>query len=62
MPASVMPESALPAPEGPPSTPSGPGRMTPRSMLLWAAVALVGAIGWGVLALARGRRSPRSGW
>jgi carbon starvation protein len=51
MPTSVMPESGLPAPEGPPSARS---RMTPRSMLLWTAVALLGAIGWGVLALARG--------
>ncbi|WSD21994.1 carbon starvation protein A [Streptomyces phaeochromogenes] len=46
-----MPESGRPAPEEPPPARS---RMTPRSMLLWAAVALVGAIGWGVLALARG--------
>ncbi|WP_326762138.1 carbon starvation CstA family protein [Streptomyces phaeochromogenes] len=51
MPTSVMPESGRPAPEEPPPARS---RMTPRSMLLWAAVALVGAIGWGVLALARG--------
>ncbi|TRO59175.1 carbon starvation CstA family protein [Streptomyces sp. IB201691-2A2] len=51
MPTSVMPESGVPAPEGPPPARS---RMTPRSMLLWAAVALLGAIGWGVLALARG--------
>jgi carbon starvation protein len=28
--------------------------MTPRAILLWTAVAIVGAIGWGVLALARG--------
>ncbi|MGW3422987.1 carbon starvation CstA family protein [Streptomyces phaeochromogenes] len=51
MPTSVMPESGRPAPEEPPPARS---RMTPRSMLLWAAVALLGAIGWGVLALARG--------
>lgn len=51
MPTSVMPESGRPAPEEPPPARS---RMTPRSMLLWAAVALIGAIGWGVLALARG--------
>ncbi|MEU6225639.1 carbon starvation CstA family protein [Streptomyces sp. NPDC047042] len=54
MPVSAMPESALPAPEDPPSRPSGPSRMSPRSILLWTAVALVGAVGWGVLALARG--------
>ncbi|WP_323186794.1 carbon starvation CstA family protein [Streptomyces sp. NBC_00878] len=51
MPTSVMPESGVPAPEGPPPVRS---RMTPRSMLLWSAVALLGAVGWGVLALARG--------
>jgi carbon starvation protein len=28
--------------------------MTPRSILVWTAVALVGAVGWGVLALSRG--------
>ncbi|MEV6873234.1 carbon starvation CstA family protein [Amycolatopsis sp. NPDC051128] len=28
----------------------------PRSVLLWTAVALVGAVGWGVLALSRGER------
>ncbi len=32
---------------------SGP-RMTPRSMLVWGAVAVVGAICWAVLALSRG--------
>ncbi|WDV56757.1 carbon starvation CstA family protein [Streptomyces coeruleorubidus] len=46
-----MPGSALPAPEGPPPRRS---RMTPRSILIWTAVALVGAVGWGVLALSRG--------
>ncbi|MGW1715188.1 carbon starvation CstA family protein [Streptomyces sp. NPDC002156] len=54
MSASAMPESALPAPEGPPNQPSGSSRMSPRSILLWTTVALVGAVGWGVLALARG--------
>ncbi|WP_328500393.1 carbon starvation CstA family protein [Streptomyces sp. NBC_00457] len=54
MPTSVMPESGLPAPEGPEGPPTARSRMTPRSMLLWTAVALLGAIGWGVLALARG--------
>ncbi|MER7897916.1 carbon starvation CstA family protein [Streptomyces sp. NPDC096046] len=46
-----MPGSAAPAPEGPPPRRS---RMTPRSILMWTAVALVGAVGWGVLALSRG--------
>ncbi|WP_329076133.1 carbon starvation CstA family protein [Streptomyces niveus] len=30
------------------------GRLTPRSIAVWALVALVGAVGWGVLALSRG--------
>lgn len=30
------------------------GRMSPRSIVLWASVALVGALGWAMLALARG--------
>lgn len=30
------------------------GRLTPRSITIWALVALVGAVGWGVLALSRG--------
>ncbi|HLU54541.1 MAG TPA: carbon starvation CstA family protein [Pseudonocardia sp.] len=29
-------------------------RMNPRSILIWTAVAIVGAVAWGVLALARG--------
>jgi carbon starvation protein len=29
-------------------------RMNPRSVLIWTAVALVGAVAWGVLAIARG--------
>ncbi|MFB8771147.1 carbon starvation CstA family protein [Streptomyces broussonetiae] len=51
MPASAMPESALPAPEGPPPRRS---RMNPKSILVWTAVALVGAVGWAVVALSRG--------
>ncbi|MEV8348313.1 carbon starvation CstA family protein [Streptomyces niveus] len=30
------------------------GRLTPRSIAIWALVALVGAVAWGVLALSRG--------
>ncbi|MEV8400040.1 carbon starvation CstA family protein [Streptomyces niveus] len=30
------------------------GRLTPRSIAVWALVALVGAVAWGVLALSRG--------
>ncbi|MFD7031838.1 carbon starvation CstA family protein [Streptomyces sp. NPDC059917] len=33
---------------------SGGGALTPKSIAVWAAVALVGAVGWGVLALSRG--------
>ena len=42
-----------------PATPlESPGkrRMSPRSIALWIAVALLGAVAWGVLALARGER------
>lgn len=46
MPVSVLPESGRSAPEK--------RRMPPRSLLLWIAVSLLGAIAWGVLALARG--------
>ncbi|MDT0573913.1 carbon starvation protein A [Streptomyces sp. DSM 3412] len=46
MPTSAMPESGPEAPER--------SRMSPRSIALWIAVALVGAIGWAVLALSRG--------
>ncbi|GAB2737897.1 carbon starvation CstA family protein [Streptomyces bullii] len=48
MPVSALPESGLPAP--------GKSRMSPRSILLWVAVSLLGAVAWGVLALARGER------
>ncbi|UUU34897.1 carbon starvation protein A [Streptomyces sp. CA-210063] len=46
MPTSAMPESGREAPEK--------SRMSPKSIALWAAVALAGAIGWAVLALSRG--------
>ncbi|WP_338899016.1 carbon starvation CstA family protein [Streptomyces sp. TG1A-60] len=46
MPTSAMPESGREAPER--------SRMSPRSIALWIAVALVGATGWAVLALSRG--------
>ncbi|MFH9892863.1 carbon starvation CstA family protein [Streptomyces luteogriseus] len=48
MPTSTLPENGLPAPEK--------SRMSPRSVLLWTVVALLGAVAWGVLALARGER------
>ncbi|WP_084517433.1 carbon starvation CstA family protein [Microtetraspora niveoalba] len=35
---------------------SGGVKATPRSILIWAAVAVVGAVAWGVLALSRGER------
>lgn len=47
MPETVL-QSALEAPEK--------SRMSPRSILLWAVVALLGAVAWGVLALARGEK------
>src|SRR6478735_8342519 len=38
-----------------PAAPGGkPSRMTPKSMAIWGAVALVGAVCWSVLALSRG--------
>ncbi|MBD9704351.1 carbon starvation protein A [Streptomyces sp. ID01-12c] len=43
---SAMPESGREAPEKP--------RMSPKSIALWIGVALVGAVGWAVLALSRG--------
>ncbi|MFD5744243.1 carbon starvation CstA family protein [Streptomyces massasporeus] len=48
MPTSTLLENGRPAPEK--------SRMSPRSVLLWTAVALLGAVAWGVLALARGER------
>jgi len=47
-----MPETVLqPALEAPEKS-----RMSPRSILLWCVVALLGAVAWGVLALARGEK------
>ncbi|WP_371676731.1 carbon starvation CstA family protein [Streptomyces sp. NBC_01276] len=37
-----------------PGSPPPTGRLSPRSLATWLAVALVGAVGWGVLALSRG--------
>ena len=45
---STLPENGRPAP--------GKSRISPRSLLLWTVVALLGAVAWGVLALARGER------
>lgn len=45
---STLPENGRPAPEK--------SRISPRSLLLWTVVALLGAVAWGVLALARGER------
>jgi len=36
------------------TSPPASGRWTPRRIAVWAAVALLGAVAWGVLALARG--------
>ncbi|MCX5259924.1 carbon starvation protein A [Streptomyces canus] len=47
MPETVL-QPALKAPEK--------SRLSPRSILLWAVVALLGAVAWGVLALARGEQ------
>ncbi|WP_031477262.1 carbon starvation CstA family protein [Streptomyces bicolor] len=46
MPTSAMPESGRSAPEK--------SRMSAKSVAIWSAVALVGALGWAVLALSRG--------
>ncbi|MFD7630247.1 carbon starvation CstA family protein [Streptomyces sp. NPDC059851] len=37
-----------------PDSPYASGRTTPKSIAVWALVALIGAIGWAVLALSRG--------
>ncbi|WP_449489225.1 carbon starvation CstA family protein [Streptomyces lavendulae] len=47
------PRGAASPGDGPGSLPPA-GRLSPRSLAIWAAVALVGAVGWGVLALSRG--------
>ncbi|GHH89289.1 carbon starvation CstA family protein [Streptomyces capitiformicae] len=46
MPTSAMPDSGREVPEK--------FRISPKSLAIWIAVALVGAIGWAVLALSRG--------
>ncbi|MGC9538783.1 carbon starvation CstA family protein [Streptomyces sp. UG1] len=46
MPTSAMPENGRSTPEK--------SRMSPKSVAIWTAVALVGALGWAVLALSRG--------
>ncbi|TXS45597.1 carbon starvation protein A [Streptomyces sp. uw30] len=46
MPNSAMPESGRGAPEK--------SRMSPKSVAIWSAVAVLGALGWAVLALSRG--------
>ncbi|MFP8907036.1 carbon starvation CstA family protein [Streptomyces atacamensis] len=43
----------MPSPAVPTEPRTGP-RTGPRSILLWTAVALLGAVGWGMMALARG--------
>ncbi|MFJ1644068.1 carbon starvation CstA family protein [Streptomyces sp. NPDC088258] len=48
-----MPEPA-PTDTAPGSAPGAGPKPTPRSLLVWVLVALVGAAGWGVLALSRG--------
>ncbi|QFQ96335.1 carbon starvation protein A [Streptomyces phaeolivaceus] len=50
MSSSAMPESGRETPEKSPMS----QKMSPKSLALWIAVALVGAIGWAVLALSRG--------
>ena len=42
-----------PAADDAPAPPTG-GRLTPRSIAIWGLVAAVGAVCWGVLAIARG--------
>ncbi|MFJ5899452.1 carbon starvation CstA family protein [Streptomyces sp. NPDC093064] len=52
-----MPETAVPGtglPQSGPRPPSRRARITPRSVLVWTVVSIVGAVGWAVLALSRG--------
>ncbi|GGJ76637.1 putative carbon starvation protein (CstA) [Streptomyces camponoticapitis] len=44
----------MPEPAPASSAQNSSGRLTPKSIAIWALVALVGAVGWGVLALSRG--------
>ncbi|MET9671388.1 carbon starvation CstA family protein [Streptomyces sp. NPDC006475] len=44
----------MPDPTPPNTAPTSSRRLTPRSIAIWVLVALVGATGWGVLALSRG--------
>ncbi|MFJ8363917.1 carbon starvation CstA family protein [Streptomyces sp. NPDC093984] len=48
MPASPLAEPGLQAPEK--------SRISPRTVLVWTAVSLLGAVAWGVLGLARGEK------
>jgi carbon starvation protein len=43
------------------TSPSSTGRWTPQRIAVWAAIALLGAVAWGVLALARGE-SVNAAW
>lgn len=50
-----MPEPAQPSSaQNSSDSPNSSGRPAPKSIVIWALVALVGAVGWGVLALSRG--------
>ncbi|MER7666705.1 MULTISPECIES: carbon starvation CstA family protein [unclassified Streptomyces] len=44
----------MPDPTPPNTAPPSSRKLTPRSIAIWVLVALVGATGWGVLALSRG--------
>ncbi|MFJ3927127.1 carbon starvation CstA family protein [Streptomyces sp. NPDC090022] len=41
-------------PDSPSPAPGAAGRLNPKSIAVWSLVALVGAVGWAVLALSRG--------
>src|SRR5690606_33320058 len=50
-------QGSHPSTPGATGTAGGPGgltRLSPRSVVVWTAVSVVGAVGWAVLALARG--------